>query len=113
MASAPLLFSTALNACRAPYLFAAVLQQTGAGPQLLPLLADPARAAFQGLSIIARHNRVFHVYPFLQVTPLAAPALPAHAHVINRIAEGGAAPSLHLLVTAVYAQNQQSDQLNS
>ncbi|DBA68248.1 TPA: hypothetical protein ACH3X2_013864 [Trebouxia sp. C0005] len=52
---------------RAPYLFAAVLQQAGAGPQLLPLLADPARAAFQGLSITARHNAAFHVYPFLQV----------------------------------------------
>ena len=55
-------------ACRAPYLFAAVLQQTGAGPQLLPLLADPARAAFQGLSITARHNRAFHTYPFLQAS---------------------------------------------
>ncbi|KAL0049229.1 hypothetical protein WJX82_009193 [Trebouxia sp. C0006] len=52
---------------RAPYLFAAVLQQAGAGPQLLPLLADPARAAFQGLSITARHNAALHVYPFLQV----------------------------------------------
>ena len=55
-------------AYRAPYLFAAVLQQTGAGPQLLPLLADPARAAFQGLSITARHNRAFHIYPFLQAS---------------------------------------------
>ncbi|KAL3144083.1 hypothetical protein ABBQ32_003877 [Trebouxia sp. C0010 RCD-2024] len=52
---------------RAPHLFAAVLQQAGAGQQLLPLLADPARAAFQGLSITARHNRAFHTHPFLQV----------------------------------------------
>ena len=56
--------------CRAPHLFAAVLQQAGAGPHLLPLLADPARAAFQGLSITARHNTAFHVYPFLQVASL-------------------------------------------
>ena len=55
--------------CRAPYLFAAVLQQAGAGQEVLPLLSDPARAAFQGLSITARHNRAFHTYPFLQVRP--------------------------------------------
>ena len=53
--------------CRAPHLFAAVLQQAGAGREVLPLLSDPARAAFQGLSITARHNRAFHTYPFLQV----------------------------------------------
>lgn len=57
--------------CRAPYLFAAVLQQAGAGQELLPLLADPARAAFQGLSITARHNRAFHIHPFLQVMTVA------------------------------------------
>lgn len=54
--------------CRAPHLFAAVLQQAGAGRELLPLLADPARAAFQGLSITARHNRAFHVFSFLQAS---------------------------------------------
>ena len=59
---------------RAPYLFAAVLQQAGAGQQLLPLLADPARAAFQGLSITARHNRAFHIYPFIQVETFIKPA---------------------------------------
>ena len=59
--------SASLADCRAPYLFAAVLQQAGAGQELLPLLADPARAAFQGLSITARHHRAFHIHPFLQV----------------------------------------------
>lgn len=59
--------------CRAPYLFAAVLQQAGAGREVLPLLSDPARAAFQGLSITARHNRAFHTHPFLQVGPLCIP----------------------------------------
>ena len=63
--------SAGLAACRAPYLFAAVLQQAGAGQELLPLLADPATAAFQGLSITARHNRAFHIHPFLQVTTTA------------------------------------------
>lgn len=64
--------------CRAPYLFAAVLQQAGAGQELVPLLADPARAAFQGLSITARHNRAFHIHPFLQVkivTPILQPQM--------------------------------------
>lgn len=63
--------SAILADCRAPHLFAAVLQQAGAGQELLPLLADPARAAFQGLSITARHNRAFHIHPFLQVTTIS------------------------------------------
>ena len=42
--------------CRAPALFAALLRRAGVAPALLPLLAEPARAAIQGLSILARRR---------------------------------------------------------
>ncbi|KAK9808680.1 hypothetical protein WJX72_001826 [[Myrmecia] bisecta] len=51
---------------RAPHLFAALLRKAGVAPSLLPLLAEPARAAFQGLSILARRKRPRHTAAFLQ-----------------------------------------------
>lgn len=52
---------------RAPQLFAALLRKAGAAPALLPLLAEPAGAAVQGLSIIARHKNPQYMTAFLQV----------------------------------------------
>ena len=54
-------------ACRAPLLFAALLQRAGVRAELLPLLAEPAAAALQGLSISARTQRPHLAKPFLQV----------------------------------------------
>lgn len=50
---------------RAPQLFATLLRQSGVAPGLLPLLAEPARQALQGVSIIARRRRPEHVLPFV------------------------------------------------
>ena len=50
---------------RAPYLFAGLLLRAGVAPALLPLLAEPARAAVQGLAITARRKRPAHIAAFL------------------------------------------------
>jgi hypothetical protein len=52
---------------RAPQMLAALLRKAGAGPELLPLLAEPARAALQGLSILARCKQPQYTIAFLQV----------------------------------------------
>ena len=52
-------------ACRAPALFAALLRRAGVAPALLPLLAEPARAAVQGLGILARRRHPGHTAAFL------------------------------------------------
>ncbi|KAK9867939.1 hypothetical protein WJX84_006608 [Apatococcus fuscideae] len=52
---------------RAPHLFAALLRRAGVAADLLPLLAEPAGAALQGLSILARSQRPHLAKPFLQV----------------------------------------------
>ncbi|KAK9915923.1 hypothetical protein WJX75_006066 [Coccomyxa subellipsoidea] len=53
------------NHPRAPYLFAGLLLRAGVAPALLPLLAEPARAAVQGLAITARRKRPAHIAAFL------------------------------------------------
>ncbi|KAK9820989.1 hypothetical protein WJX81_002818 [Elliptochloris bilobata] len=50
---------------RAPFLFAALLRRAGVAPALLPLLAEPARAAVRGLAITARRKRPAHTAAFL------------------------------------------------
>ena len=50
---------------RAPFLFAALLRRAGVAPALLPLLAEPARAAVHGLAITARRKRPAHTAAFL------------------------------------------------
>ena len=50
---------------RAPFLFAALLRRAGVAPALLPLLAEPARAAVRGLAITARWKRPAHTAAFL------------------------------------------------
>ena len=50
---------------RAPYLFAALLRQGGVAPGLVPLLAEPARQALTGISIVARRRRPEHVLSFV------------------------------------------------
>ena len=50
---------------RAPHLFAALLREGGVAPGLVPLLAEPARQALQGISILARKKRPEHVFPFV------------------------------------------------
>eukprot|EP00884_Botryococcus_braunii_P020253 jgi/Botrbrau1/6911/Bobra.67_3s0029.1 len=50
---------------RAPALFAMLLGAAGLGPSLLPILAEPARAAIKGLSITARRKHPAHVTAFL------------------------------------------------
>lgn len=50
---------------RAPALFAVLLGAAGLGPQLLRLLAEPARAAVKGLSITARRRHPSHSAAFL------------------------------------------------
>lgn len=50
---------------RAPQLFAALLKEGGVAPGLIPLLAEPARRALQGTSIIARSRRPEDVLPFV------------------------------------------------
>ncbi|CAG9461988.1 unnamed protein product [Pedinophyceae sp. YPF-701] len=52
---------------RAPRLLASLLRRTGAAPDILPLLAEPAAAAFKGLSVWARRNQAAQVRPFLAV----------------------------------------------
>lgn len=60
---------------RAPQLFTALLQQAGVAPELLPLLAEPARGAVGGLGILARRQQPQHVLAFLQaLLPMAAAA---------------------------------------
>lgn len=54
-----------VHACRAPALFAALLQRAGAAPALLPLLAEPARSAVQGLGILGRRAHPGHTAAFL------------------------------------------------
>ncbi|CAL8470133.1 g9675 [Coccomyxa elongata] len=50
---------------RAPHLFAGLLRCAGVAPALLPLLAEPARAAVAGLAITARRKRPAHTAAFL------------------------------------------------
>ncbi|CAL5218647.1 g350 [Coccomyxa viridis] len=50
---------------RAPALFAALLRRAGVAPALLPLLVEPARAAVQGLGILARRRHPGHSAAFL------------------------------------------------
>ncbi|GAB4823772.1 hypothetical protein N2152v2_010818 [Parachlorella kessleri] len=50
---------------RAPQLLAVLMHKAGVAPELLPLLAEPARAAVQGVSILARRKRPEHVLAFL------------------------------------------------
>ena len=50
---------------RAPALFAALLRRAGVAPALLPLLAEPAWAAVQGLGILARRRHPGHTAAFL------------------------------------------------
>lgn len=50
---------------RAPQLFAAVLQNAGVAPELLPMLAEPAQRALKGLSIVARHKAPGNVVPYI------------------------------------------------
>ncbi len=57
--------SMGLLACRAPHLFAGLLRRAGVAPALLPLLAEPARAAVQGLAVTARRKRPAHIAAFL------------------------------------------------
>jgi hypothetical protein len=52
---------------RAPHMLAALLRKARCGPELLPLLAEPARAALQGLSILARRKQPQYTSSFLQV----------------------------------------------
>ncbi|KAK9788844.1 hypothetical protein WJX73_002626 [Symbiochloris irregularis] len=52
---------------RAPALFAALLSMAGVPAALLPLLAEPARAAMRGLAISTRHRRPQHTASFLRV----------------------------------------------
>ena len=54
-----------LLCCRAPALFAALLRRAGVAPALLPLLAEPARAAIQGLGILARRRHPEQTAAFL------------------------------------------------
>ena len=49
----------------APQLFAALLRQGGVAPGLVPLLAEPARQALLGISIIARKKKPEHVLSFV------------------------------------------------
>ena len=51
--------------CRAPALFAALLRRAGVAPALLPLLAEPAGAAIQGLGILARRRHPEQTAAFL------------------------------------------------
>ena len=50
---------------RAPLLFAGLLRQGGVAPGLIPLLAEPARQALMGISIVARRRRPEHVLSFV------------------------------------------------
>lgn len=50
---------------RAPHLFAALLRQGGVAPGLVTLLAEPARQALMGISIMARRRRPEHVLSFV------------------------------------------------
>lgn len=53
----------------------ALLQTAGVAPELLPLLAEPARGAVAGLGILARRQQPQHVLAFLQaLLPIAAAA---------------------------------------
>ena len=52
---------------RAPGLFAALLSSAGVPAALMPLLAEPARAAVRGLGISNRHRRPQHTAAFLRV----------------------------------------------
>ena len=49
----------------APQLFAALLRQGGVAPGLVPLLAEPARQALLGISIVARRKRPEDVLSFV------------------------------------------------
>ncbi len=49
----------------APQLFAALLGQGGVAPGLVPLLAEPARQALLGISIVARKKKPEHVLSFV------------------------------------------------
>lgn len=51
---------------RAPQLFAALLRETGVAPALLLLLAEPARAALSGISILMRRAAPQNCLAFLQ-----------------------------------------------
>ena len=51
--------------CRAPALFAVLLRRAGVAPALLPLLAEPTRAAIQGLGILARRRHPEQTAAFL------------------------------------------------
>ena len=57
--------TSALEIYRAPFLFAVLLRKSGVAPGLLPLLAEPARAAVHGLAITARRRRPTHIAAFL------------------------------------------------
>lgn len=46
---------------------AALLRKSRAADRLLPLLAEPAASALQGVSILARHGRPHYVLAYLQV----------------------------------------------
>jgi TELO2-interacting protein 1 len=50
---------------QAPQLFAALLRQGGVAPGLVPLLAEPARQALLGISIVARKKKPEHVLSFV------------------------------------------------
>jgi hypothetical protein len=50
---------------RAPNLFSAILKQNGIASGLLPLLAEPARHALLGTSILSRHRNPQHVLSFV------------------------------------------------
>lgn len=50
---------------RAPNLFSAILKQNGIASGLLPLLAEPARHALLGTSILFRHRSPQHVLNFV------------------------------------------------
>lgn len=50
---------------RAPNLFSAILKQNGIASGLLPLIAEPARHALLGTSILSRHRNPQHVLSFV------------------------------------------------
>ena len=70
--------------CRAPALFAALLRRAGVAPALLPLLAEPARAAIQGLSILARRRHPEQTAAFLASLKEICAGARADAELVRR-----------------------------
>ncbi|CAD7698395.1 unnamed protein product [Ostreobium quekettii] len=86
---------------RAPFLFAALFKQAGVAPELLPLMAEPARLAFKGLSIMSRHVTPWYTPAFLQAASEIVNAATAEGEQILQSAQ--------LLVHELQARTQASE----